>query len=47
MAWMLGGIAAVQIILWPIVGSWGPRLLVLALCLLMAPLVWVLLFDRR
>jgi len=46
-AWVLGGIAAVQLVVWPIAGSWGPRLLVLGLCLLMAPLVWVLLFDRR
>ena len=47
MAWVIGGIVAVQLVLWPIVGSWGPRLLVLGFCLLLVPLIWVLLFDRR
>ena len=47
LGYVIGGIIAVQIVVWPIVGAWGPRLLVLGLCLLMAPLVWVIAFDRR
>jgi Flp pilus assembly protein TadB len=39
-------IIAIQIIVWPFLPSWGARLLLLALTLLAAPVVWVLSFGR-
>ena len=40
------GILVVQLVLWPLLPSWSARLVVLALCLIAAPIVWVLSFGR-
>ncbi|MEZ5115621.1 MAG: hypothetical protein R2737_05055 [Candidatus Nanopelagicales bacterium] len=47
MWWFVGIIAAVQLVVWPLLPGWGPRLVLLAVCLLAAPVAWVILFDRR
>lgn len=40
------GIAMIQAVTWPFLPNWGSRLVVLALTLLAAPVVWVLSFGR-
>ncbi|GEM_PF-1701079 len=39
-------IIAIQVVVWPFLPSWGARLLLLALTLVAAPVVWVLSFGR-
>lgn len=39
-------ILLIQVVLWPILPTWGARLIVLALCLVAAPIAWVLSFGR-
>lgn len=41
-----GGICLIQLVLWPLLPSWSARLVVLALSLVAAPVVWVLSFGR-
>jgi len=40
------GICLIQVVLWPLLPSWTARLVVLALTLVAAPVVWVLSFGR-
>ena len=40
------GICLIQVVLWPLLPNWGARLVVLALSLVAAPIVWVLAFGR-
>lgn len=42
----VAGIVAIQLVIWPFLPSWGARLVVLALTLIAAPVVWVLTFGR-
>lgn len=47
-ALILGGVVgAIQVVAWPLIGSWGGRLLLLSLCLMVLPVAWVVVFDRR
>ena len=39
-------IALIQVLTWPFLPGWPARLLVLALCVVAAPIVWVLSFGR-
>ena len=41
-----GGILLIQLVLWPLLPSWTARLLVLAVSVVVAPIVWVLAFGR-
>ncbi|MFM7599359.1 MAG: hypothetical protein ACKO70_13495 [Actinomycetota bacterium] len=43
---LAAGILLIQVVLWPILPSWGARLIVLALCIVAAPIVWVLSFGQ-
>ena len=40
------GIVMIQVVTWPFLPNWGSRLVVLALTLLAAPVVWVLSLGR-
>ena len=46
LAVMAGGIAVICLIAWPLMPSWGARLILLVFCLLCAPVVWVMSFGR-
>lgn len=46
MAWLLGAVVVVQVVTWPLLPSWSARLVLLAVCLMLVPLLWVVMFGR-
>lgn len=40
------GVLLIQVVLWPLLPSWGARVLALVLTLVAAPIAWVLAFGR-
>jgi Flp pilus assembly protein TadB len=46
LAWLLGTVVVVQVVAWPFLPSWTARVVLLAICLMLVPLAWVLMFGR-